>query len=1124
MLAKFIIVPLLKLYKIGPIISYEFAAQIIGKHFNSVEDKLLNLLQLQNSLTLNHSNDLLLAGIHQKTMQLSPIPFTSAINLNENKKYIKYVLPPLFVFLLIYILWPQVILKSSKRLMHYSTYYAKELPFQFKIKNKQLQTLQTNDFDLMVLIDGNTLPNEVFININNIDYKLEKVSKTEFKYTFKNLQHTTEFVLNAAGYNSEPYELKVLSKPLLEQFSLTFIYPVYLNKPSETINNTGDIQIPQGTKVIWKFNTKNTSNFYMSFTDSLAHVKKASNNLFTYTRIFKAGNAYTIKPLNENNVQHPDSVSYGINVILDQYPIISAEQKNDSLNNLNIYYSGQIKDDYGFSKLQYFYKILYTDTLGNEKEKQGTEQISLSKQQTTQTFFYFFDATKYSLKSGDKLEYYFEVFDNDGVNGAKSSKTQTYKYSAPTKNEIAEATQKNNSEIKKDLEESISKAKQLQKDISDLSKKMNEKKQLGYEEKKKLDEMLKKQNELRQKIEQIKQDNLQNNKQQNQFSQNDQSILDKQQELEKLFENIMTPEMKKMFDELNKLMERLDKNEIQQKLEDLKLSNKDIEKELDRNLEAFKQLEVEQKMQSALDKLNELKNKQDKLNELTENKKKDDAQLNNQTKDEKTKDSKNEGQKNNEKSPNDLKNEKQPDKNNESKNQDNNKNTSKQLEQKQNELNREFEKLKEDLKDIENKNSQLESPNQLPDTKQLQNEINQSMQNASQQLSKNNKKSAGKEQKNASEKMEQMQQQMEESMSENEEQQDELNEKSLRQILKNLLNVSYGQENLIIQLPKTNIDNPQYVNIPKDQKKLKDDSKMIEDSLLSLSKRIPAISAQVNREINSINMNMAKTVSSLAERNTGESLMRMQSSMTSVNKLALLLNEILDQLQKEQQQKQQQKQQSGKKGKCKKPGSGQGSKPSDKPSIQSMRQMQEQLNKQLQQLKDALDKKGQKPGEKPNGQKPGQQQGGSGINMLPGNSQQLAQMAAQQEAIRRQIEALTEKLKNKGSKPGGNMADLMEQTEKDIVNRSISNETMKRQQEILTRLLESEKAEKERDQDEQRKSNEAKNENLSNPNQFLEYKRLKEKELELLQTVPPNLTPYYREKVNNYLNNTIKAK
>jgi hypothetical protein len=375
--------------------------------------------------------------------------------------------------------------------------------------------------------------------------------------------------------------------------------------------------------------------------------------------------------------------------------------------------------------------------------------------------------------------------------------------------------------------------------------------------------------------------------------------------------------------------------------------------------------------------------------------------------------------------------------------------------------------------------------------------------------------------------MQEMKEPMEDSMSEAEQQQEEENMADLRQILENLLHLSYSQEDLLKVLPKTRVDNPQYVNIPKQQSKLRDDSKIIEDSLLALSKRAPQISALVNREISSINNNMDKTIKVLAERNTSEANMRMQSAMTSINNLALLLNESLEQMQMQMKKKKDGKPGSGK---CKKPGKGNNpSQGQGKPSMQSMKQMQEQLNKQMQQLKDALEK-GQKPGEKP-GQKPGEKPGngqspGMGKNgnmgMMPGSSEQFAKMAAQQEALRRQMQQLMDKLKNKGSNPGGNLADLMEQTEKDLVNKQLTNETMRRQQDILTKLLESEKAEREREQDEQRKSNEAKNEQLSNPKQFLEYKRMKEKELELLNTVPPNLTPYYKEKVNTYLNNTGK--
>ncbi|MBK9285707.1 MAG: DUF4175 domain-containing protein [Sphingobacteriaceae bacterium] len=1082
-LIKYITIPLLKLNKIGNIISYDQAADIIGSHFNSVQDKLLNVLQLQNNQLLNGSDDLLLAGINQKIKELEPVPFSTAIDLSENKKYLKYIIPLLLFSSALFILWPQVIAKSTARLVNYSTYYEKEMPFEINLLNDKLEALQTKDFTLNVEVKGNQLPAELYINIKGIEYKLEKESKSNFYFTFKNPQDNTPFHLNAAGFDSKEYELKVLPKPTLLQFNLQLIYPAYLQKNNERLTNSGDLQIPQGTKVVWTFNTKNTDDLYLRIADSVYSTTHSSMDLFTYGKRFMESSSYSIKAVNQKVKSFIDSVNYSIRVMPDQYPIIEVSEKKDSLETGNVYFSGQVKDDYGFTRLNFHYKKYSTDSSGKTSELSGSNPINIDSKQITQPYYYFLDANRFELGPGDKIEYYFEVYDNDGVNGAKSAKTQLMVFKAPTKDEINEATSKNNNAIKEDLEESIKKAKQLQKDVNEMAKKMNEKKQLGYEEKKKIEELIKKQNELRNKVDEVKQQNQLNNQQQNQFSQTDENILEKQKQLEQLFENVMTPEMKKLFDELNKLMEKMDRNEIQQKLDELKLTNEDIEKELDRNLEAFKQLEVQQKMQNAIDKLDELKNKENELAKETEQAAQDKKENKNEEK-------------------------------------------SKELEKKQDAINKEFDKLKEELKDIEKKNSELEEPMSLPKNDTKKEEISKDLEKSSESLKKNKKENASKSQKEAGEKMNEMKEDMEKSMEEEESQQQEENAEALRQILENLLNLSYAQEELVKELPKTRIDNPLYVKIPQVQNKLKDDSKIIEDSLLALSKRAPQISAIVNREINAINLNMDKTVKSLAERNTSEATIRMQSTMTSVNNLALLLNESLEQM-KEQMKQQQKMQGMPGKGKCKKPGSGSGKKPSDKPGMPNMRQLQEQLNQQLEQLKKALEN-GKKPGDKPGdkkGPKPGE--GGLGKNgqpsMIPGSSEQLAKMAAQQEAIRRQIAEMMSKLKDKGGNPGGEMMEMMEQTEKDIVNRQISNETMKRQQQILTKLLESEKAEREREQDEQRKSNEAKNENLSNPAQFLEYKRLKEKELELLNTVPPGLTPYYKEKVNNYFNNVNGA-
>ena len=94
-----------------------------------------------------------------------------------------------------------------------------------------------------------------------------------------------------------------------------------------------------------------------------------------------------------------------------------------------------------------------------------------------------------------------------------------------------------------------------------------------------------------------------------------------------------------------------------------------------------------------------------------------------------------------------------------------------------------------------------------------------------------------------------------------------------------------------------------------------------------------------------------------------------------------------------------------------------------------LRKMQEELNKNMQKMKAGM-KQGQQP-------KPGKS-GKEGQQM----SQELAKMAAQQEFIRNELNKLNQSDNKDGTKKLGNLEDIanqMEETEKDIVNRMISD-------------------------------------------------------------------------------------
>lgn len=106
-----------------------------------------------------------------------------------------------------------------------------------------------------------------------------------------------------------------------------------------------------------------------------------------------------------------------------------------------------------------------------------------------------------------------------------------------------------------------------------------------------------------------------------------------------------------------------------------------------------------------------------------------------------------------------------------------------------------------------------------------------------------------------------------------------------------------------------------------------------------------------------------------------------------------------------------------------------------------------------------------------------------------------------------------------GDKSIEKMIQEMEQTEKELVNRIINTETINRQKKIETRMLESERAQQQREQEEKRESTEGRD--IINPNPPKEWNTDKktQQQTEMLKSIPPNLNYYYKEKVNQYFYN-----
>lgn len=1021
-----IIRPGLAYFRLSKNLTVEEAADLIGNHFFSVRDKLLNTLQLKALADQSpHNNQLILAGIDQKITELKPIPFSSAIQLKDNRKYLKYFLGPFSVIVLIAIIAPAVLKEGSYSFVKYNKEILPEAPFDFDLLNKNLSVTQGEDITLQLKLTGNELPQEVYITEGLNTYKLEKENISRFNYTFKNIQKNKTLRFSAGGFQSAAFSITVLPRPSLINMSASYHFPAYLGRKNETVQNAGDIMVPEGTKVTWKLQTENASAL-LFLLDQKAHRLSIDGNAATFSATLRKSTTYKITPQNRY-VTTADSLSHQIAVVADRYPNISVVETPDSLSSKALYFSGNISDDYGFSSLRFHYDIKEE----GKTIRSVSQPVAIKTKLPENNFFHLWNLSDPAIKPGQVIEYYFEVADNDGVNGAKKTRSATRTYQLPTSQQIAGKINENSSTIKQKMERAIKLAETVEKDSKKLGQALLDKKQLTLDDKKQVEQLLDKRKQLEEAVEEIKKLNEKNSfeKEENQLLK--QELAEKQKQIDNLFNNVLNEKTKALLQELQNLMDQNNKEQTQDDLSKMQMDNKSLKNELDRILELYKQLEFEQSLQNNINRLKDLAKAQEDLAKKSNDKNTPAA---------------------------DLKN-------------------------KQQGLSKQFEDIKKDLQSLEEKNQSLERPNQFETPEKESAEIGQQQKESEKQLEQNNKDKAAQNQQKASEQMQQMARKMEEMQQQSEEMENNIDAMELRKLLENLLNTSFEQEKVMLSLRRMSSNDPLYTPNVQKQRIIKDNMKTISDSLYSLSKRVPQIESAVNEEMQKINFNIDKSLEELGERRTPEANKHQQYTMTSVNNLALMLNEALEQLQNMMKNAK---------------GGGKGK----KQNMQQLQQMQQELNKRMQNARDQMQKSGNK-GTVPKGKM----------------SEEFAKMAQQQQMIREALQKINQEENKDGQGKLGNLNQTiqdMKKTETDLVNKRLEQETLNRQKEVLTKMLDAENAQREQDEDARRESKAGKDFPPSY-NQMLEkFRKLQQTETEWLQKLPPDMNYYYKNKIAEY--------
>ncbi|NDP26278.1 MAG: hypothetical protein GZ087_02450 [Flavobacterium sp.] len=654
--------------------------------------------------------------------------------------------------------------------------------------------------------------------------------------------------------------------------------------------------------------------------------------------------------------------------------------------------------------------------------------------------FIFAFPSSLPVDQGVSYEYYFEVFDNDAIHNFKSTKSSVFSNRIATDEEKEDQDFQQQNESINGLEKSLKNQDKQISEMDKLQKSGKEKDNLEFKDQQKINDFIKRQNQQDKMMKDFAEkmkDNL------------DKSKTDKKdkfkEELQKRLDNVDKDleKNKKLLDELKELNDKIKQEDLMEKMDKFKQNAKNQSKSLEQLVELTKKYYVQKKAEQLKDKLDKLSEKQEELS----NKEKE----------------------------------------NNAENQD--------------EINKEFDKIQEDLQELDKENKELKKPLEIPNDKEQQKSIDEDLKKASEELQKDKKSNAKPKQKSAAKKMKQMSQKMEESMDGGEMEQLEEDIAMLRQILDNLLAFSFSQEDLMDKFKSYKIGSPAFNKNLKIQQDLKLQFKHIDDSLFAMSLRNPKIGENITKEIGNTQYNLDKSLETLVDAQIPKGISHQQYAVSSSNKLADFLADILNNMQMSM---------SGEGSGKPKPGQGEGM------QLPDIIKKQEGL---AEKMKEGM-KKGQKPGDGKEGEKgkEGKKSGSEGENGEDGegDAKAIMEIYKEQKQLR---EALQNELNKQGiGGSGQNALEQMKQIEKQLLDKGFKNETLQRILNVKQELLKLNTAIQQQGQENKRQSEtnkkEFSNQSKPLPPALLDYLN----SIEILNRQSLPLRSNFNQKVQEYFN------
>ncbi len=858
--AYLVLLPLLRYFKLFRKETYFDAANRAGSYFPSLKDNLLNAMQLVTEKPGGsfYSINLVDAAFKNVYNRSKGIKFESAVKFDKARKIFPYFIG-LMIFSVLFLLLVPGMLSASNRLVNFNKEFITPPAFIFEVTPGNAEITRGDDILITASVIGKP-PKEVFFALKNedeADYKHQKInadSSGKYKLHLSSVRNSFKYFVSSEEIKSEFFEVTVINRPLVNNLELSIIPPSYSGIPKTIQKDNGNVTSLIGSRVeINLSSTKNLTKAFLEFNDSsiveLSVNEENAYGLFTVRK----DNSYRIKLLDENDNLNSSPITYNIKALYDAYPVIELLSPNKNLplaNDNRLTLLAKVADDYGFSKLNLNYRLSASRYEQPQTESSAIE-IPLEDLKKEIDVNYIWNLTPLYLAVDDVVTYYLEIYDNDFISGPKSTKTSSFTVRVPSLDEILYDADEVHTQTELELEETLKEAEELKNTLEEIDQELKKDEQeLTWEEKEKISDALEKFKELQEKVDNI---NNQLNEMRQNLQENNllsEETLEKYLELQDLMDQLTGEEMKKAMEQMQQLLQKMNRDLTQNAMENLKFDEERFKKSIERTLNLLKRIQVEQKVDELIKRTEELSREQKSLEEQTEQ--------------------------------NDLLD----------------KNKRDELSSRQEDITNDLKKMEEEMQKLKEKMSGLDDM-PLEEMEKLMEEFSKQQneklsKNASENIQQQQQEMAMQQQQQLQSNMNQMNDMMMQMQNEMKQKNQVQTFTDMMRILDNLISLSKEQEELKEESQNLDPNSSSLNKLAQEQSKLSDNLKNILRQMAELSQKTFAISPEMGEALGKANQNMQMSLQSMQNRNGSFSAIQQGEAMKYLNEAASMMKSSME--------------------------------------------------------------------------------------------------------------------------------------------------------------------------------------------------------------------------------------